>query len=306
MAIIADKVSTTKAPEEKERWNTIYQTLAEPMVDEIVIFKLSGMCSLMRVLEKQPSAGGFDHDVENTRLIPRAEPIRKQMLKAVESRWLHRFYKQLFHINTPYTLLFRIKLSCKIAADIPIFVEGEERKPRHTKQEKCTLDDLWVPALQLLVPLLKDHINEGAVGDPSNGLQIRPPHQHMFITVLDAHLDVCVGVIPINAPTLVLRAMPPCCADCTAVNTFLTNGSERGFQIGVNKQCRAYIHHRLDSNKVDCHHRSERDTIPRTLVITEDVQQLPTSAPGLGPTQDGRREGSGEIGGGRSKGDSGL
>ena len=256
----------------------IYEMLAEPVVDQMNIPTLLCVGSIRRELEKQPGSGGFDHDAETGQIISRADSMRKQMLMAVESSWVYDFYNGLFSTDKPVTCRVRTKLSRKVAAEVPVTVAGEDTNAMNNK--KCVLHDLWVPALQLLVPLVIDHLTEGAdetvdeTTDEASVASLLPPHQAMFVAVLDAYLDVCVGAFPRNPPTLGRRTMPPCCVDCAAVNTFLANGTEQTFRIGVNKKRRGHIHQRLEANKVDCRHESERHTIPHSLVITKTSTQF--------------------------------
>ncbi|KJR84177.1 uncharacterized protein SPSK_08664 [Sporothrix schenckii 1099-18] len=265
LSVIADKALTTQSPDLNQKWTAIYEDLAEPVIAEMDISTLS-------------SSAGFQQKLDShlgSRLPWDNESKRSAFVTVLDSEYVSCFYKSIFSINTPVTRRLRLELSRKIASFFTPDASGEFSGATPDMLEEVKF--LWLPVLRQISGTIKDHAIEGN-DDTSNtaadAASLLPPHQHMYVAVLEAYASVGVGPYPKSAPGLARQQMPPCCTDCTSVNTFLADGNMKTYRVKVNKSRRQHIHQSLEKNGVDCTHESERHTTPHTLVLTKTTKQF--------------------------------
>ncbi|ERT03379.1 hypothetical protein HMPREF1624_01693 [Sporothrix schenckii ATCC 58251] len=210
LSVIADKALTTQSPDLNQKWTAIYEDLAEPVIAEMDISTLS-------------SSAGFQQKLDShlgSRLPWDNESKRSAFVTVLDSEYVSCFYKSIFSINTPVTRRLRLELSRKIASFFTPDASGEFSGATPDMLEEVKF--LWLPVLRQISGTIKDHAIEGN-DDTSNtaadAASLLPPHQHMYVAVLEAYASVGVGPYPKSAPGLARQQMPPCCTDSTANQT---------------------------------------------------------------------------------------
>lgn len=262
----------------RDRWTKIYEAVAEAVIDAMNVSTLTCVTTLKKQLDKNTTMDTYLYDEPTKHLRPFDQKMQKPALVAVHSEWLSNLYEILFKMNTPTAVRLRVALSRRIALGVSMAVNREDPVQKHKRL--AALHDLWMAVLLQISPVIASHFDEGTDGSsaPSitttstDSISQLPPHQSMYVAVMEAYAHIAIGPYPKTAPTLVRPAMSDCCFDCLEVNKFLGDGSQRDLHIPLNKQRRFHIHQRLQEFNVDCTHESLRHTNPHTLVITKTTK----------------------------------
>ncbi|CAK7231327.1 hypothetical protein SCUCBS95973_007873 [Sporothrix curviconia] len=111
------------------------------------------------------------------------------------------------------------------------------------------LKDLWLPLLGALAdcPYLVDDYDFGSPGGSKTG---RTPFQSLTVAVLDAYLDLELGVYPVKDPSLYRPPFARCtlpapwdlnCRLCPPFNKFLQSTEQASLRTTIPRECRLHL-----------------------------------------------------------------
>ncbi|KAK3400751.1 hypothetical protein B0T20DRAFT_152426 [Sordaria brevicollis] len=121
------------------------------------------------------------------------------------------------------------------------------------------MHDFWLPLLWSLIPLIT-----------ANGIPYTTPlYQSLYRSILTRYINHFVGRQPVSSNSLIRPRVRCSCGDCNLLNQFLESPTRSVGRFAVNKARRQHLHNKLDGERIDCTHLSERNTIPHTLVVTK-------------------------------------
>lgn len=125
------------------------------------------------------------------------------------------------------------------------------------------LENLWVPFLRHLIPILKLR----------NIPFAHPRYQKLYQTVLDAYSRRFVGIEPTEDRNLVRPTVSCPCRDCTWLNGFLRNPQLRAERYSVGKQRRYHLHKQIEKHNIDCTHTTDHTGYTHTLQLEKTFKQ---------------------------------
>lgn len=230
--------------------------------------------------------------------------LQKQGLEPCAPNWLVYTYEHLMHglanINSGDASWNELAtdLSTKIITDIHKLGPGDRKSAIARKQE--ALCKVWLPMLQDLYEVFDDRrlalrpssSPAPSIEDDSDEEELRgdilendapatllpEPHRRIFVAILDAYLDYCVGVPPQEPEGQVTKLtgwLPGgCCLDCDAVNAFIDKEDVAELELTINQKRRDHVEQQLRQYRVRVQTQTEMLVVPHILIITKGVPRF--------------------------------
>ncbi|KAA1088992.1 hypothetical protein PGT21_003204 [Puccinia graminis f. sp. tritici] len=139
----------------------------------------------------------------------------------------------------------------------PFVQQINEHCPNFTAED---MQKLWMPFLYRLIPSLV-----------SRSIQLNKPcYQQLARQFIKRLSDTTLGTCP--NPDIISRQSPQVrctCIDCTELNKFLRNPSQRVCRFNATRSERFHLHQRIEGANIDCTHVTDRTGYSETLVVTK-------------------------------------
>jgi hypothetical protein len=139
----------------------------------------------------------------------------------------------------------------------PFVQQINEHCPKFTAED---MQKLWMPFLYRLIPALV-----------SRSIQLNKPcYQQLARQFIKRSSDTTLGLCP--NPDIINRRTPQVrctCADCTQLNRFLQESSQRVCRFKATRSERYHLHQQIEGANIDCTHVTDRTGYCETLVVTK-------------------------------------
>lgn len=283
----------------KRPWLLMYGSIASRLIADIDVNSLESMVALKGVSRYELK---LQRDLVFSPYRPDPAALaylRQKGVEPIEAGWLADLYNILINSTEAFWNEMAIDLSRKIVAAMDMLDPGKE--PYTAKaQKKSVLLNLWVLMLHGLSDALdrklfflgpnpdaslyedKDGDRQEEFDDYMNSLSpdlLPAAHKQVFVAVLDAYLDYCVGkapVKPIPASHTSPRLPTDCCLDCDSVNAFLDDEVNLTTILHkLKKRRRVHIHQMMEQHGVDCQHETTLWPSPPILTLKKWVSSYP-------------------------------